>query len=182
MAVLTKSVLVPAIFLLPDEVRRARELAIQETVRVAEEGLRGADVTVRDMLPSDLGETNEIWADQTGTTANAWENTHIASQSIANERFVGVYGLVNTSQDSRVVALRFTIGSALRAQWSLFPLDTDDQRIETRTGIALSPWVVKQNQQLTIEQYISGTPVRIGSTHIAYLGVTVEKVGRVLSP
>lgn len=184
--VITYSVLEPVAVLSDAERRAIREAALDSALVAAKNGLKGSNIklTVRDLFPSDLGETNEQWADQTGTSANVWENSIIASETVADERFIAIYGVLDNSEIRGILAgLRFTFGRAIRAQWSLFKLASDDNRIEGRTAYARSPIVLTQNTPFTIEMYLSGTLVSTSqSVSLHYLGYVVEKSGKVITP
>ena len=176
----TESVILPALFLSRENIRRLYVEARDRTVAEARAAM-GASVRliVRGMLPSDIGETNEQWADQTATTTNAYENTIIATQSVADQRFLGIYGLVYYGQQV-VRAIRWTVKSRLMAHWDLSAIISDDTRLDARTAYALSPFTIPQNISVTIAQYVNLPAAVIYSTEIAYLGITVEKAGRTI--
>ena len=180
-AFVTESVLRPAMFLSREDIRRIYEGARDRAVAEARAALGpGVRLTVRGLVPSDLGETNEQWADQTGTTTNAFENTIIATQTIANERFCGIYGVLYTGDAQVVRVLRITVKSQIRAHWDLSPIISDDTRLDARTAYALSPFTIPQNTSVLIEQYLNIPVAAANAVEIAYLGVTVEKAGRTI--
>lgn len=177
-----ESILEPHFWLSQQEIQRRIQDCIELTVEKASKDISGA-LVARDLLPSDLGETNEIWTEQLSTTANAWENGIIASQSIPDQVFVGIYGLVDTSDPQMAAGLRFTVGTGRRLQISLFNLLSEDKSLRARTGFLRSPLVISQNQAITIDQYVrAATPQAAYSVEIAWLGVAVEVVGRRLQP
>ena len=174
---LSKSVVISGVWFTPEMAHKLVNDTIDKVVEAARGDMKGADLIVRDLLPTDLAETNNIWADATGATVNVFENSMIATQAIANERFVGIYGVLDTSTIQAVSVMRWTVAGAIVAIWSLQNLLSEDASIKARTGFVMTPLVVRQNQQVTREDYVR---VYSSSTEIALLGITVEKSGRTM--
>ena len=176
----TESVIFPAILLSRESIQRIYQECRNRAINAARTGMPGVRLTVRGLLPSDLGETNEIWSDQLTTTANAYQNSIIASQNIANERYIGIYGLTYIGTQA-VRALRWTVKATKIAVWDLTPILSDDVRLDARTGYTPAPFIVPQNIGVTVEQYpLGGVEAGIQAANIAYLGVVVEKAGRTI--
>ncbi len=178
MSVAINSILVPITTVPTSKIDSIREAVIAKLIELAMEALKLPDdgkLITRDLEPSDLGLTNEVWYETTGATANTWENSDIASKTIADERLVAITGVVDASEGTPVSALRFTVGSSKVAQWNL---DRISKTLE-REGVTLSPIIITPNQVVTIEHYVK---VAGSGTEIGFVGVVCEKVGKTLKP
>ena len=176
----TESVLRSARLLSDEEIRKRYRFTVEQTVKAARETLGpGVKITTRDLLATDLAETNNIWSGQTGSTASAFENSIIANQAIANEAFVGLYGVLNLSTVNSVSHNRITVGGKKVAQWSLFQIIGGDESgdVRVRTGIAGAPIIISQNITVLIENYVR---VATEGYELVYLGVVAEKAGKTI--
>ncbi len=169
--------LVPQTQLSPEMMMGLRNAALKSAVDAAAEAERRDSLTSRALLATDLGETNNLWGGQTGSSGNTWENSIIASQAIADDTWIGIYGLIDTSAGPFISAIRWDVGAGKRSQWSVDDYFTDDERQEARTAFALSPIVITKRQSVTIEFYVRGTGGTNKSVQIAYMGWVVEKGG-----
>jgi len=172
------SVLLPVRVMAPERVDNLEEEARKKLLEVTLRELKGAreeQLVIRQMVPTDLGLTNEVWYETTGTTANTYEASGISEKTIANERFVAITGVLDNSEGAPVSALEFTVGSSKVAEWSLDRLIQDGYR----EGIALSPVIITQNQKVTIKHYVK---IKSSGTEIILLGIVCEKVGKKLKP
>lgn len=168
--VITKSVLIP-IHLIPESKFDAyREAAIAKVIEEATAALKGQRLVVRDLMPTDLGLSNEVWYETTGATANQWENSDIADKEVADNTFVCIWGVTDLGEAPAVSALKFTIGGAEQAIWNLDKMI----KMEHRAAIALSPLIISQNIALTIEHYVKQADAGV---EIAFDGVVCEKEG-----
>ena len=77
---------------------------------------------VRQLLPSDLNESNEVWAETVTASGSAYQNSAVAYQIIPDDTTVCMYGLIDTSDPQAVTQLRVTSGQGVRAIWDLFPI------------------------------------------------------------
>ena len=176
----TESVIRPAALLTRDAIRAIYEDCRGKTLVAARQSLGPAvRLIVRQMLPTDLQETNNVWTDQTSGTDNGFENSIIANQVVANERFIGVYGAVYSGTQA-VSVVRFTVKSRILAYWDFSCIISDDERLESRTAYTLSPFVIPQNINVLIESYTRLAGGTAQSTEIAYQGIVVEKAGRTI--
>ena len=87
-----------------------------------------------------------------------------------------MYGLIDSSTQHGVAAFRITVGGSLVARWSMFGLRYNST--DNRVGLTLTPIVITQRQVVLIEQYVS---VTVATMEVAFLGVVVEKRGRVIN-
>jgi len=191
------SVLVPVDEMRADRVDGIRRAAILQCAKVAAETLKGAKLTVRDLVPTDLGLTNNEWTETTGATDNQWEDTSIADQTIDDDRFVVLWGcrFITLHQVSNVPAppisaLRIDVGGGLVAQWDLYPI-VNSYTINTGTaagekaairpiaGITESPIIITQGIAVTIRRYVIETAT---TYKLAFDGAVAEKEGKVLKP
>lgn len=170
-----QSVLTPIRNMAPERLDSLQQGALARLLEIAEKDLKGPEKRLiqRDLMPSDLGLTNEVWDETTGGTANTFENSDIASKTIADQRFIVIWGLIDASETISVSALRFTIGSSKVALWNLDKLAEDPNR----QGVALSPIFISQNTPITIEHYVK---VANSGTKLILVGAVCEKEGKTL--
>lgn len=166
----TYSILMPADLMPPDSVKPLIARAVEEVEALAVSRLKGARVTVRDLLPSDLGLTNDVWYETTGATANQWENSDVADKEIADNTFVCIWGLTVLSDEPSVSAVKLKVSNAVKAIWALDKLVPRDVKV----GIADSPIIITQNMKVTIQHYVKTANAGI---EIAFDGCVVEKEG-----
>ena len=178
MTVAINSVLLPVCSVPPSMVVDTIEAARKKLIELATDALHKSEgeLVIRDLFPTDLGLTYEHWFEKTGATANAWENTSIASKTMGDERFVAITGVLDLSVGTPASALRITVGGSKVAQWHLDKLAQQESR---REGITLSPIIITQNQPITIDRYVK--EINQG-TEIVYQGLVCEKIGKVLKP
>jgi len=178
MTVAINSVLIPVRAMAPERVDSLEAVARSKLLEVAMRELKvktDEKLVMRQMMPTDLGLTNEVWFETTGATAKQYETSGIASKEISDERFVAITGVLDNSEGAPVSALRFTVGGSKVAEWSLDRLSQDGYR----EGIALSPIIITQNQAVTIEHYVKTAN---SGTEIILIGIICEKVGKKLKP
>jgi len=139
---------------------------------------------IRTLKPSDLGETNEVWNDTVTAVGNAFQNSMIASQNIADDTVIGIYGLVDLTEHQSVSYVRISVGAGIRGEWDLHPfLGTPSDNPIYRTGYAMTPIIATQNTNILIEQYpINASPQVVKSSYIVYLGITAEPAGKNIQP
>lgn len=169
-----ESVLIP-IHLIPDSVINDwREDFLKKVIETAKTGMKGnVKMTVRDIIPSDLGLTNEVWYETTGASANTWENSAIATKAIADKTWVCIWGLTDNSETPSVSALRFDVGGAKQALWHLDKLN----RLQHRVAIASKPIIIEPSLELTIEHFVK---IANSGVDICFDGVVVEREGLTL--
>lgn len=177
MSVKIESILVPIGIMPKERIDDLNMAALRKLIEVTAEELKLDEdkLITRDLTPTDLGLTNEVWLDLTGGTENAWENSNIASKTIADERFIAITGVIDASDEPAVSALRFTVGGAKVARFSLDRIN--DQKV--REGISLSPIIITQNQPVTMEFYVKNMNAQ---TEIKLVGIVCEKSGKTLKP
>lgn len=170
-----QSVLTPIRNMAPERLDGLQQLALDKLLEIAEKELKGTEKRFiqRDLMPTDLGLTNEVWDETTGDTANDWEDSDIASKTIADQRFIVIWGVIDASQTISVSALRFTVGSSKVAEWNLDKLAQDPNH----QGVALSPIFISQNTPITIEHYVK---VANSETELILVGAVCEKEGKIL--
>ena len=183
MPLLTESVVRPALQLhvghIEDIYNQAREaLYAAHLQSMGGEG----NYIVRQLLPSDLNESNEIWAETVSNTGNAYQNSQIAGQDIPDDTTVCLYGLVDTSDPQSVTQIRVTSGQGVRAIWDLFPIIGSDPNksgsVICRTMYAMTPVIITRNMNVKIEYYVrASSPQVTRGVEIALLGLVVENSG-----
>lgn len=168
------SVLLPLHLIPPERIADLRDGFIQLTIEKAVEGTEGKKkLDVRDLMPSDIGLTNEVWYERTGATKNTWENSAIASKKIADGRWICIWGVTDNSEVPSVSALRFDAGGSKVALWHLDKLNG----LQHKAAIAMSPVIVSEGISLTIEHYVK---VAASQTELVYDGCVVEISGKKL--
>ena len=181
----TNSVLIPAGDMPPDERFRLITATRDEAVLAARRSLGSRKLTARQLVGSDFALTPQGWAETVTATQNAYQNSAIASAAIADETFIGVYGVHVAGPDS-VSGLRWTVGGRRVAQWDMQAVLADDiaiQQRENRTMFAMSPIIITQNITITIEHYVrGGSAVGIRGVELVYLGIVIEPHGRTIQP
>jgi hypothetical protein len=181
MGVTVVSVLVPEDFLAPETKELIMFKTLEMTVEKAREDTLGKkSLTVRDLLPQDIGFGNQAWNEQTGTTSNAYEDSQVASDSIADDTWIGICGVQDQSTIPSVSALRWDVGGTRVAQWNISMINSGDH--PNKAGLTLSPIIVSRNKIVTIQHYIRQGGNRKGSTELAYIGYVVELEGLTLRP
>lgn len=180
----TVSVLRAARFLEPGEIQRLFDVAQQQLEESAYASLGPTQpIVIRGLRPSDLGETNDIWAETVTAVANAYQNSQIANQTIPDDTVVCLYGIVDTSEPQMVTSLRVRSGQGTRAEWDMFPIISNDTRIESRTAYATSPVIITKGINVTIQYYVrQASPQVVSGVEIVILGLVAEKIGKVIEP
>ena len=109
MPLLTESVVRPANQLhvghIEDIYNQAREAVYSAHLQAM--GVDG-NYIVRQLLPSDLNESNEVWAETVTASGSAYQNSAVADQIIPDDTTVCMYGLIDTSDPQAVTQLRVT--------------------------------------------------------------------------
>lgn len=164
---------------------QAQNQLVQEFYRA--QGDANVPTVVRNLLPSDLNESNNIWAETVTATGSAYQDTQIAGQNIPDDTAICLFGLVDTSDPQAVTQLRITSGQGVRAIWDLFPIigssPTITGGLECRTMYAMTPIIITQNMNIKIEYYVRPfSPQVIRGVEIAILGLVAEKVGKNIQP
>lgn len=136
-------------------------MAMQQT------GLSEESLTIRSLLPSDIGLTT--WS-MNLSVANAW-NTAV-NTTVASDRFVAITGV--SYAGSAAESVRVTGGGSRLAEFSIERVPG----ITTTHHIDINPVIIQQNQNITIDVYAS----TISATDNVILeGITVEPRGRLLA-
>lgn len=180
-----QSVLRPAWQLTKAEMQQIYQNAVRLAVAELSGSLRGNQLLdVRALRPFDLGETADTWVETSaGSTTGAWQDSQIADQNIRDDTAVAIYGVYSLSSFQAVTGVRIKSSSAVRAEWDMFPLLTDDLRPEVRTGFAMDPVVIGPNLPITIQHYArAASPLTSRGIEVVLLGVVAERVGRTITP
>lgn len=154
-----------------DAKNRLEEVLVAKASR--ELSLSRAELTVRELRPEDLGLTRE-WTfniASTGATANAIIN----AVTIADNRFIGVYGVrygqTATQQVNQLEVSR--AGRTVRYYQIQGTAYTEDA-----TSYFDDPFTVDQNTVLTMNAYATATNA---TEKLILLGLVVEKKGLVVA-
>jgi len=140
-----------------------------------ETGLPRSEIVVRPMRPDDLGRTNPEWYfDTEPASAAAW-NTLISQYTIADNRWIGIYGVYNNEGASECEELKITREGKVVRYWPIAQI----KYFENKTGFADDPITVDQNTKITVELRLRSTSTL---TDFSLLGVVVEKKGLLIYP
>ncbi|MDP2665188.1 MAG: hypothetical protein Q8P23_00870 [bacterium] len=197
--VTTVSALIPTQFLPQSTIEEVIALTQKTLVDEALRGFPvGTKVTLRDLLPSDLGLTNQEWT-ETSSTDNTFTAMAVSAKSIADETYVAIYGMgiltvtlltADLIAKPPVSAIRWTVGASKVAQWSIYPLWKNTAYITTTSGataaftdplygIAQSPIIIGKNGVVTMEMYNIEASIVFKPI---VLGFVCEKQGKTFNP
>ena len=183
MPLMTESVVRPANQLeighIEDIYNQAREALY--SAHVESMGKDGSYI-VRQLLPTDLNESNEVWAETVSNTGSAYQDSQIAGQNVKDDKTVCLYGLIDTSDPQAVTQVRVTSGQGVRAIWDLFPIIGADPAVSgsviCRTMYAMTPVIITRNINVKIEYYVRAfSPQVTRGVEIAILGLVIENSG-----
>lgn len=194
MALRTVSVLRPVQWIPVNRLDSMYKSTIKKLVEIAQNDLPGMDLTVRDLLPSDLpGFTNNEFVEQSGTD-NQWAATTGGDgTAIANETFLALTGFSVLTprahdEDHVVTAMRTTVGAATVSQVTLYNtspvINTGTAAGEflgspaTLGGVLETPVLARANQTITIEEY---TVTATTEYLMAVCGLVCEKAGKTIA-
>lgn len=131
---------------------------------------------VRDIDPSvDLDYSKASWYEQTGATADAYET--MSTGTLADMRYVGIYGIQDNSESINVSKIKVNVGGSDKAIWFLENLYSINGG--PRVGFSPSVVLIPQRKLYTISRYVL---VASSPAQIVLKGFVVEAVGRVLTP
>lgn len=130
---------------------------------------------VRDIRPqADLDYTVESWSEVTGATANVYET--MTTGTMADQRYVGIYGVKTSEQGKGVCSmLKINVGGGDRAIWTLHSLGEEDDY----QGYCPSGIIIPQNAIYTISRWVLMVSLAF---YCQLKGVVVEPRGKVVSP
>ena len=157
--------------MLRDEIKnKALEKAVAEKVVSSE-----VDAVVRDLLPSDLGATDEKF-EQTLNTAGAY-NT-IYNVDLDEKKVVVIYGAVVPS-GTNGTALKFNLGNA-----KVIDIVELEKAKYMRDPILIldNPIIYGKSASIKIEEYCPNGVTTPATDNIVLLGVVVEPKGKTISP
>lgn len=131
---------------------------------------------VRDIQPSvDLGYGVASWNEVTGAVANTYEE--MTKGTMADMRFVALYGVKDDSPEVNVSKVKVNIGGSDKTVWQLEALYSTNG--DVRVGLAPTPVLIPQNKPYTISRYVLNAT---SAAHIVLKGFVVEPRGRTISP
>ena len=141
---------------------RAIQLAVQQL------GLPESELTIRSLIPQDLGLTT--WSLNLAN-ANAW-NAGVISTSVADNRFLCITGIsyAGTAAES----VRVQVGASTVAQFSIEQVPG----ITTTHHIDIAPILAQQNLSVVVDVYASAVSA---TDNVILEGTTIEKRGMLLA-
>ena len=172
------SILTPEYLLTRETVEGIIFSALEELGQVAREESKAQPLAMRDLAPADLGFPNQAWNEQTGTTTSAYEASQISADTMADDTWVVIWGLMDNSDNQVASLLRMDIGGARVVQWELNRLWSSGN--PSRVGITINPVIITKNKEMTANLYIKQGAGRNGSIELVYLGAVAEIEGTTL--
>lgn len=140
---------------------KAIQLAIQQL------GLPESELTVRSLIPQDLGLTT--WSLNLATVG--WNNG-VINTAIADNRFLCITGISYAGTAAEQIRIR--VGASIVAQFSIQQVPG----ITTTHHIDIAPVLAQQNLPVSVDVYASVVSV---TDAVIFEGVTVEKRGLLLA-
>lgn len=185
----TMSVLRNADHMRPERIDGILKRTLNKLVEVAQEDMPGVNITVRDLVPSDMpNQTNNEWTEASGSGDNAWTDMAlIDGTGIADETFIAIYGCQFISGHSTppITGLRIEVGASRVAQWSLYSISRDYTLTSSGAtqhtaplGITENPIIIRQNQTLLVQEYVTETTI---TYRLAFFGFVAEKAGKTIA-
>ncbi|RLF35617.1 MAG: hypothetical protein DRM99_04315 [Thermoplasmata archaeon] len=156
-----------------DAYKKTYQIVKQKAMK--ELNLSEDQIVIRPLRPEDLGLTNPAWRFSV-TSTSAW-NTLIDSKTIADNRFVGIYGICSPESTQLITQLKITRAGSDARIWNIEIASAQ----EDKTIYVDDPFTVDQNTTLTIQGYNATTGTN-SSYQLIFLGVVAEKKGMVISP
>jgi len=137
-----------------------------------------SELVIREVMPAtDLGYTNENWANTQSLTANTWVKE--IGHELANDEFVAFVGVQNQTDDPQVIGIKFKVGSAgatTRDLQMIESLYTEDNF----KALFKEPIIYKANEYIYIEYYAK-TTVAAGGEKIGLIAFIVKPYGEEIS-
>ena len=175
----TEVLLIPKPELSTGQASAIRNGAIAAVVNIASQVLHlpKNKLVVRDIRPKeDLDYTYASWNEKTGTSATTYET--MISKTIADRRWIGIYGVMDNSPSIGVSKIRVTVGNSIKAIWVIENLYEETEN-GPRIGFAPSVTVLPPNTPCVVSRYVLDTSL---AANIMLKGFVVEPYGKVLSP
>lgn len=141
---------------------RAIQLAKQQL------GLPEEELTVRSLIPEDLGLTT--WSLNLAS-AGAW-NSNVISTSVADNRFLCITGV--SYSGSACEQIRVRVGASTVAQFSIEQV----AGITTTHHVDISPIFAQQNLPVQVDVYASAVSA---TDNVILEGMTIEKRGMLIA-
>lgn len=129
-------------------------------------------LVVRPLRPEDLGLTNPEW--YFASISTGWNNL-VDSKTIADNRFVGIYGVYLNEDAGELEELKITREGTDTRYWPIAQI----RYFESDTGYADDPVTIDQNTTVTIQGYVASASTITG---FALLGLVAEKKGLLINP
>ncbi|KKM97077.1 hypothetical protein LCGC14_1171680 [marine sediment metagenome] len=140
-----------------------------------EMGLPEDEIVVRPLRPEDVGFANPVYTSTIAAGSTAAYSNFINTYTIADNRYIGIFGVGYDNSENNVTALRFTREGKTARIWSIQQVAD----FEDKVGYGDDPITVEQNTQITIEKYSITTT---DSDTTSLVGVVVEKRGLLINP
>jgi len=152
---------------------KAVEASVEEMlldIASRELGVARENLVVRDSDPkTDFGLTNSVW-EATLSTANTY--TDVVDTTIADNRFVAIYGINRATDNFSLV--KFVSGAKTLDIWNTENI----YNLRNQIKVVRSPIVLRQNTPIKIQVYATTT----GTARPLFYAKTCEVKGRIVEP
>lgn len=175
----TETMLIPFAELSTGQAAAIRNSTTQSVVNMASNQLRKpvSDFVVRDIQPlTDLGFSYNTWFKKLGTSTG-YET--LVSGTMSNMRFVGLYGIMDWSEEMNVPLFRIKVGQSYKAIWDIERLYSPFGTPVPRIGFSPTVTILPMNVPYVIERYVYTASA--AAQHVL-VGFTVEPRGMTISP
>jgi len=126
-----------------------------------------ADAVIRDLKPSDLGITNEVWS-ESYTSANAWNEITGSNQQIT-DKIIVIYGVANLAANPLATGVKLYKGAGdktVLAEIFFEPMYVRDEPII----LFEEDYIYEDEDYISIFAYAKAT----GTDNLAILGRVIE--------
>lgn len=139
---------------------------------------RREDLIVRDLKPTDIGLSNDVWTeDFSGGTANSWNRVTPSSGKDVEDKIIGIYGVANDASTPLTVGLRFTQGAEGRDVEVRGEYFFQEMYVKQEPKAVFSePVIFEDDETMNIYAYIRAT----GTDGLILRGRVVEPASKVV--
>lgn len=136
---------------------------------IAARGKNPDDFIIRDLLPTDLGASNDEWK---VSYASAYTDTTIFNTTLPEDKFIVIFGVANGDANPGTTKLKFWVGTVPARIISL-----QDVYVEEVPKKYFDPIIWIESQALKIEGYSN----RTGDEVLIFKGYVAEPKGKNVS-
>jgi len=165
------SVSVPASELTVEAYRSVREKAVTELQKaITAKGKRPEDYVIRDLQPTDLGLSTDVWS---FSYASATTDTNLINITVPDDTFISIFAIANRSDSPLTTRLTFYKGTI-----PVKKINVEDMYVEeVKKKVLDEPLVWSESDVLRIVGYAEAT----GTDRLIFKGFVAEPKGKTVS-